>query len=123
MSDFSKLIEEKCMNFSIRIVNLFRFLNEEKHEFRIADQMFRSGTSIGANVAEAQCAITKNDFVAKTYISLKECNETLYWLRLLQRTNYISQCQFDSIYNDCDELKRLLVSITKTARQNIANQK
>ena len=123
MSDFSKLIEEKCMNFSIRIVNLCRFLNEEKHEFRIADQMFRSGTSIGANVAEAQCAITKNDFVAKTYILLKECNETLYWLRLLQRTNYISQCQFDSIYNDCDELKRLLVSITKTARQNIANQK
>ena len=123
MSDFSKLIEEKCMNFSIRIVNLCRFLNEEKHVFRIADQMFRSGTSIGANVAEAQCAITKNDFVAKTYISLKECNETLYWLRLLQRTNYISQCQFDSIYNDCDELKRLLVSITKTARQNIANQK
>ena len=123
MSDFSKLIEEKCMNFSIRIVNLCRLINEEKHEFRIADQMFRSGTSIGANVAEAQCAITKNDFVAKTYISLKECNETLYWLRLLQRTNYISQCQFDSIYNDCDELKRLLVSITKTARQNIANQK
>ena len=123
MSDFSKLIEEKCMNFSIRIVNLCRYLNEEKREFRIADQMFRSGTSIGANVAEAQCAITKNDFVAKTYISLKECNETLYWLRFLQRTNYISQCQFDSIYNDCDELKRLLVSITKTARQNIANQK
>ena len=123
MSDFSKIIEEKCMNFSIRIVGLCRFLNEEKHEYRIADQMFRSGTSIGANIAEAQCAITKNDFVAKTYISLKECNETLYWLRLLQRTNYISQCQFDSIYNDCDELKRLLVSITKTARQNIANQK
>ena len=71
MSDFSQLIEEKCMNFSIRIVGLCRFLNEEKHEYRIADQMFRSGTSIGANVAEAQCAITKSDFVAKTYISLR----------------------------------------------------
>ena len=85
--------------------------------------MFRSGTSIGANIAEAQCAITKNDFVAKTYISLKECNETLYWLRLLLRTQYITQHQFDSIYKDCEELKRILVTITKTARQNIANSK
>ena len=84
--------------------------------------MFRSGTSIGANVAEAQCAITKNDFVAKTYISLKECNETLYWLRLLERTKYINKQQFDSIYKDCDELKRILVAITKTARHNIATK-
>ncbi len=123
MSDFSKIIEEKCMNFSIRIVGLCRFLNEEMHEYRIADQMFRSGTSIGANIAEAQCAITKNDFVAKTYISLKECNETLYWLRLLYRTQYITQRQFDSVYKDCEELKRILVTITKTTRQNIANSK
>lgn len=65
MSDFGSLVEEKCMNFSIRIVGLCRFLNEEKHEYRIADQMFRSGTSIGANVAEAQCAITKNDLLLK----------------------------------------------------------
>ena len=122
MSDFGSLVEEKCMNFSIRIVGLCRFLNEEKHEYRIADQMFRSGTSIGANVAEAQCAITKNDFVAKTYISLKECNETLYWLRLLERTKYINKQQFDSIYKDCDELKRILVAITKTARHNIATK-
>ena len=121
MSDFSKIIEEKCMNFSIRIVGLCRFLNEEMHEYRIVDQMFRSGTSIGANIAEAQCAITKNDFVAKTYISLKECNETLYWLRLLYRTQYITQRQFDSVYKDCEELKRILVTITKTTRQNIAN--
>ena len=113
MSDFGNLLEEKCMNFSIRIVRLCRFLNEEKHERRIADQMFRSGTSIGANVAEAQCAISKNDFVAKLYISLKEANETLYWLRLLQKTQYITNKQYESIYNDCEELKRMLVSITK----------
>lgn len=113
MSDFGNLLEEKCMNFSIRIVGLCRFLNEEKHERRIADQMFRSGTSIGANVAEAQCAISKNDFVAKLYISLKEANETLYWLRLLQKTQYITNKQYESIYNDCEELKRMLVSITK----------
>ena len=113
MSDFGNLLEEKCMNFSIRIIGLCRFLNEEKHEYRIADQMFRSGTSIGANVAESQCAISKNDFIAKLYISLKESNETLYWLRLLQRTQYINNKQYESIYKDCEELKRMLVSITK----------
>ena len=113
MSDFGHLLEDKCMNFSIRIIGLCRFLNEEKHEYRIADQMFRSGTSIGANITEAQCAISKKDFIAKLYISLKELNETLYWLRLLQRTQYITNKQYESVYKDCEELKRMLVSITK----------
>ncbi len=83
--------------------------------------MFRSGTSIGANIAEAQCAISKNDFIAKLYISLKESNETLYWLRLLEKTQYITPKQYESIYKDCEELKRLLVSITKkmTTADNI----
>ena len=113
MSDFGKLLEEKCMNFSLRIIGFCRFLQEEKHEQKIANPMFRSGTSIGANVAESQCAISRNDFVAKLYISLKEANETLYWLRLLQKTQYITPKQYESIYNDCEELKRMLVSITK----------
>ena len=125
MRDFGKLLEEKCMNFSIRIIGLCKFLNEEKHEYRIADQMFRSGTSIGANVAEAQCAISKSDFIAKLYISLKEANETLYWLRLLQRTQFINNRQFESVNNDCEELKRMLVSITKkmTDKGDRPNQK
>ena len=113
------------MNFSIRIIGLCKFLNEEKHEYRIADQMFRSGTSIGANVAEAQCVISKSDFIAKLYISLKEANETLYWLRLLQRTQFINNRQFESVNNDCEELKRMLVSITKkmTDKGDRPNQK
>ena len=113
------------MNFSIRIIGLCKFLNEEKHEYRIADQMFRSGTSIGANVAEAQCAISKSDFIAKLYISLKEANETLYWLRLLQRTQFINNRRFESVNNDCEELKRMLVSITKkmTDKGDRPNQK
>ena len=86
MNDFSKIMEEKCMNFAVRVVNLCHFLKEEKQEFNISNQLFRSGTSIGANFAEAQCAISKNDFVAKIYISQKECNENLYWLRLLLKT-------------------------------------
>ena len=113
MSDFGHLLEDKCMDFFFCIIGLCRFLNEEKHEYRIADQMFRSGTSIGANIAEAQCAISKKDFIAKLYISLKESNETLYWLRLLQRTQYITNKQYESVYKDCEELKRMLVSITK----------
>lgn len=107
------------MNFAIRIVNLCRFQNEEKHEYKIADQLFRSGTSIGANLAEAQCAVSKNDFIAKIYISLKECNESLFWLELLRNTNYINEQQYTSIHSDCVELKRLLTSISKSSRNNL----
>jgi len=117
MSGFGDIMMEKCMCFAIRITNLCHFINSEKREYRIADQLFRSGTSIGANMAEAQCAISKNDFVAKVYISLKECNETLYWLTLLKRTGVLEEKQYVSIYGDCEELKRLLISITKTSRQ------
>ena len=119
MSDFGDIMKDKCMNFAIRIVNLCRFLNEEKHEYKIADQLFRSGTSIGANLAEAQCAVSKNDFIAKIYISLKECNESLFWLELLRNTNYINEQQYTSIHSDCVELKRLLTSITKSSRNNL----
>ena len=120
--EYEKTVKYKSKKFSVRIVNLYKYLCDKKNEYVLSKQILRSGTSIGANVAEAQCAITKNDFVAKTYISLKECNETLYWLRLLERTKYINKQQFDSIYKDCDELKRILVAITKTARHNIATK-
>lgn len=118
MSDFGDILEGKCMNFSVRIVNLCRFLTEEKKEYRIADQLFRSGTSIGANVAEAQCAISRNDFVAKLYIALKESNESIYWIDLLFNTQCLTREQYDSIRKDCVELKKLLVTITKSARNN-----
>ena len=118
MSEFSKVMMDKCMNFSIRIVNLCHFLNEEKHEFNIANQLFRSGTSIGANYAEAQNAISRKDFIAKVYISLKECNESLYWIELLHKTHIITHQQYESIYTDCEELKKILVTITKTSRDN-----
>lgn len=118
MSDFGDIMGDKCMNFAVRVVNLCRFLNDERHEYKIADQLFRSGTSIGANLAEAQCAISKNDFISKVYISLKECNETLFWLQLLKKTGLLNEQQYTSIYSDCEELKRLLTSITKSSRRN-----
>ena len=118
MSDFGNIMLDKCLNFAVRVVNLCDFLNKEVKEFKIADQLYRSGTSIGANYSEAQCAISRNDFLAKVYISLKECNESLFWLQLLRRTNKINKEQFESIYSDCEELKRMLTSITKTTRSN-----
>ena len=82
----------------------------------------RSGMSVGANYAEAECAISDNDFLAKLYISLKECNETLYWLRLLKNVNDIDEKQFCSIFEDGEEIKRMLVSIIKSKRNNMASQ-
>ncbi len=119
MSEFSKMFDEKCLMFATRIVNLCRFLDKERRGKHIIDQIMRSGMSIGANYSEAECAISDNDFLAKLYISLKECNETLYWLRLLRNVNDIDEKQFKSIYNDGEEIKRMLVSIIKTKRKNI----
>ncbi len=83
--------------------------------------MLRSGTSIGANVVEAQAAVSKKDFLAKMYISFKECNETEYWLELLHDTDYLTDDQFVSICQDNLELKKLLSSITYTTSQNLNN--
>ena len=121
MSEFSKMFDEKCLMFATRIVNPCRFLDKERRGKHIIDQIMRSGMSIGANYAEAECAISDNDFLAKLYISLKECNETLYWLRLLRNVNDIDEKQFRSIFDDGEEIKRMLVTIIKTKRKNMAN--
>lgn len=118
MSDFGDVMCDKCMCFAVRVVNLCKFLEKEKHEYRISDQLFRSGTSIGANFFEAQSAISKKDFIAKIYIAQKECNESLYWLTLLKNTSQLTNSQYESIYTDCEELKKLLVTIAKTSMHN-----
>ncbi len=106
----------KSKKFAVRIVRLYQYLCEEKREFILSKQLLRSGTSIGANLAEAECAISKKDFLAKVYIALKECSETLYWLELLAETDYLSEQEFRSINADCDELRRMLSATTKTIR-------
>lgn len=123
MSEFGQIIEDKCMNFSVRIGNLCHFLMEEKHEYNIANQLFRSGTSIGANMAEAQAAISKKDFIAKSSIAFKESRETIYWIRLLFRTHMIVERQFESIFADANELSRLLGSIVKNSKKNLDDDK
>ena len=106
-------IENKSFEFAVRVVNLYKFLTTEKKEFVMSKQILRSGTSIGANIAEAQKAQSRADFNAKLNISLKEANETYYWLRLLYRTDYISNDAFTSLENDVNEIISILVSICK----------
>jgi len=116
------MFDEKCLMFATRIVNMCRFLDKERKGKHIIDQLMRSGMSIGANYAEAECAMSDNDFLAKLYISLKESNETLYWLRLLKNVNDIDEKQFRSIFEDGEEIKRMFISIIKTKRNNMASQ-
>ena len=113
----SNPIEEKSFAFSIRIVRLYKYLTQKQHEFVMSKQILRSGTSIGANVSEAEYAQSKPDFYAKMSIALKEANETHYWLRLLYAGEYLSESIFESMCNDVNELLRLLISICKSAQQ------
>ena len=110
------VIVEKSKAFAVRAVRLYQYLCNEKHEYVLSKQMLRSGTSIGANVREAVRGQSKPDFYAKLNIALKEADETEYWLELLNETDYLTPQQFQSIYEDCEELVRLLVSITKTQK-------
>lgn len=108
------LVEDKSKKFALRMVHLYKYLTEEKKEFILSKQVLRSGTSIGANLAEAQCAMSKKDFVAKIYIALKECSETQYWLGLLKDAEFITGLEFDSLYTDCNEITKILMATTKT---------
>lgn len=115
----NNIIKEKSRNFAIRIIRLYKYLCDEKKEFVISKQLLHSGTSIGANVNEALCGISKKDFLAKMYIAYKETAESQYWLDLLNATGYINDKEFNSINEDCEELRKLLSSITKTTQENI----
>ena len=111
------IIEEKSFLFAIRIVKLNQYLREVKGEFVLSKQLLRCGTSIGANIAESQQAQSRADFISKMSIALKETSETKYWLRLLNATDYISETEFESIYQNCIEIEKILVTIVKSAKQ------
>ena len=110
-------IQNKSFQFAVRIFKLCRYLQNEQKEFVITKQLLRSGTSIGANVSESQQAQSRADFINKLNIALKEAYETNYWLRLLHAADLLSSAEFQSIYSDCQELERLLISIVKTAKE------
>lgn len=114
---------DKCEAFAIRIINVYKFLLNEKEESVMSKQLLRCGTSIGANMAEAQEAISTPDFLSKMFISLKEASETLYWLRLLYRTGYLSESQYQSIYADAEEIKKILTTSAINAKLNYQRSK
>lgn len=113
------IVKEKSDVFAARIVRLYQYLTGTKHEYTIAKQVLRSGTSVGANIAEALSGISRKDFLAKMYVALKECRETSYWLNLLHETGYMSDKEYDSIDVDCTELAKMLGSITKTTAESL----
>ena len=106
----------KVLDFAVRIVNLFDYLQENKHEFVMSKQLLRSGTSIGANYAEAFGAESNDDFIHKCSIAQKESDETKFWLTLLHRTNRLSDYEFQSINADCQELRAILATIIKKCK-------
>ncbi len=116
----NNILAEKSINFAIRIVKCYAYIRDTKKEEIMSRQMYRSGTSIGANIHEAIQAQSKSDFVSKLGISLKEASETIYWLKLLNRTNYLDDNMFESLKTDCDELIRITVASIKTAKKNMA---
>ncbi|MDO4177585.1 MAG: four helix bundle protein [Phascolarctobacterium sp.] len=113
----NNVIVQKSKSFALRIVKLNRFLCNEKKEYVMSKQVLRSGTSIGANVKEGIYAQSKADFNTKMYVALKEASETEYWLELLYESGYIDEEAFNSIYVDCKEILRILMSITKTLKE------
>ena len=109
------VIVEKSFDFAVRIVNLHKYLTQEQKEYVMSKQLLRCGTSIGANISEAQRGQSMADFAAKMNIALKEANEAEYWLRLLYRTEYLSKSQFESMYADVQELLGILIAICRTS--------
>lgn len=112
------IIEDKSFDFAVRIVNLYKYLCKDKKEFTISKQLLRSGTSVGANISEAQKAQSKADFISKMNIALKEANESLYWIRLLFKTEYINKAQYESLYSDINEIISILTKICISAKDN-----
>ena len=112
------ILADISMDFSVQIINLVKNL-KSKHETVISNQIGRSGTSIGANIYEANYAQGKKDFVSKLEIALKEASETGYWLELLHRTGYIEDSTFDSLNEQCTTIRVMLVSSCRTAKRNM----
>ena len=111
------ILVDKSISFAVRIIKLHRYLIKSKKETIISKQIVRSGTSIGANINEANYGQSKADFISKLHIALKETAETEYWLRLLVLSEYIGHEMGQSMIEDCLELKRILISSINTAKR------
>ena len=112
------IIRSKSFDFSVRIVNLYKVLYYERNEKTLSKQLLRSGTSIGANIEEGIAAFSKKEFIYKLQISYKEANESFYWIKLLHRTDYIKDVEFEYLKLNLEEIIRLLTSIIKSSKLN-----
>lgn len=119
VTNMVSVVYDKSKKFAFRVIKLYKYLIKEYDEPVMTKQLLRCGTSIGANITEAEYAISKKEFGMKMYIAFKECGETLYWLDLLFDGEYITEKQYQSMKTDCEELMRLLSAITKTTRERI----
>ena len=113
------ILREKSFTFSVRIIKLYKYLKSKHDEYILSRQIIRSGTSIGALIRESENAESKRDFIHKLNISLKETDETQYWLELVYETEFITKKMFDSINTDVEELIKLLVASVKTSKENL----
>ncbi len=111
------ILIDKSIDFGARIVKLHRYLSKEKHENVLSKQILRSGTSIGANINEAQYGNSKADFISKLHIALKETAETEYWLHILLKSDYLDNKLASSLLADCLEIKRILIASINTAKE------
>lgn len=110
-------VERKSFLFAVRVVNLNKHLTMNKSNYVLSRQLLRAGTSVGANIAEAEQAQSRADFISKMNIALKEAVETNYWLRLLRATDYLSEAEFSSMHSDCIELEKMLTAIIRSSKQ------
>ena len=111
-------LREKSYQFALRIVKLYKFIHADKHEYVLSKQILRSGTSIGANVEEANQVQSKTDFIHKLCVAQKEAAETNYWLRLLRDSEFLTIKQADSLLTGCEEVQKLLTASIKTTKTN-----
>ena len=114
------ILIDKSIDFAIRMANCYKYIMEEKNEYIMSKQMFRSGTSIGANIHEGIQAQSKADFVSKLGIALKEASETSYWLTVLNRAEFLDEKSYLSLKSDLDSMIRILVASIKTSKKNMA---
>ena len=117
------ILKDKSKAFALRVIRLYKYLCEEGKEYILSKQLLRSGTSIGANIAEAFYGQSEADFVSKLSIAQKETGETMYWLELLHESEYLKRNEYDSIYSDAEELIKLLTSSIKTVKERTVTTK
>lgn len=115
------IAQDKSKKFAVRIIRFYKYLAFEKQEFVLAKQVLRSGTSIGANLAEAANAQSRRDFLSKINIALKECSETKYWLEILYEAEIISKEEFKSLHDECSEIEKILTCSVKTTKDTLEN--